>query len=57
MSTIEATHLVAIDFLLSSLCSSEVYISDDEEDKEVGEGDGDVSAALGEQQQGIIDHG
>jgi len=34
-----------------------MFVSDVKEDKEVGEGDGNVSSALGEQQQGTADNG
>jgi len=34
-----------------------VYISDDEEDQEIGKRGNHVSSALGEQQQGVADHG
>jgi len=43
--------------MLSSACSGESIFSDGEENKEVGKGDSDVSAAVGEQQQGVAGYG
>lgn len=36
-----------------SLCSGELCVSDDKENKEVGERDGNVSSAMGEQPEVI----
>jgi len=44
---------VLTESLWLSMCSGKLCISDDKENKEVGERDGNVSSALGEQQQGI----